>query len=346
MMRRPLLYIFILTIFAVSVASMAEETAPKSDPLRDLIMRADSGDADALYRLATLYDTGFDTIPVDTLMSTRLYERAAEAGSLPAQNYLGYRLYRGDGVARDIPRALEWLESAALSGDPRAAGNLGYLLLEGEGVEHDEENAAFWLGRAALQEVATAQSMLGDLYRDGRGVEQDSIMAESLYRRSLENGLADAGYKLESLNANRRKSMDAGERLEEAVYFYTHGVPAIGVSLLEDIAAMRKNTHEKETAAAALALLGDAYTRGLGVAYDHQKALDFYALAAMEGNPSAMFILGELLEIFPDAMSTLSGEALQQALSYPQDAVWWIEEAAKKGIRDAETANRRLFFFK
>ena len=57
--------------------------------------------------------------------------------------------------------------------------------------------------------------------------------------------------------------------------------------------------------ARAMALLGDAYSRGVGVKYSHDKSLAYFARAALAGNPSAMYILAETLEVFPDALQDL-----------------------------------------
>lgn len=295
---------------------------------------ADNGDKDALYHLATLYDRGYGPIAPDTVRSTELYIRAAEAGHNEAQNYLGYRLYRGDGVERNVEQALQWLENSAMAGNARAAGNLGYLLLYGEGVAHDDENAAFWLQIAADNGVATSMSMLGDLYMEGRGVQLDSIRGMQYYRHAFERGLADAGYKLEAAQKESLADMRPDELTDTGLYYYLRGLPEVAVPIFEKAAG--------EGDARAHALLGDAYTRALGVSYDHQKALDHYFLSAVEGYPPAQFIIGELLEIFPDALAGLSPEIIARYPDREQDALWWTQKAYQGGVPDARTANKLL----
>ena len=97
-----------------------------ANTLPELMRRAEKGDGEALYHLAMLYDSGCDTIRPDTARSTALYIRAAEAGNIEAQNYLGYRLYKGEGAERDPEQALQWLETAAMAGSAKAASNLGF----------------------------------------------------------------------------------------------------------------------------------------------------------------------------------------------------------------------------
>lgn len=321
----PLLAILALAMPLFSAGQSVVETTRKA---------ADNGDPEALYRMHMLYRKGYDTIPADSALSLRYLRMAAEAGYPAAQNYLGYILYKGEGVERDPDEGLAWLENAAIAGNPQASGNLGYLLLFGDGIRHDPANAAFWLSRAADAGVPTAASMLGDLFRDGKGVERDILRADSLYRVALYAGLPDAAYKLEELHKADMDTAPAEQILKDAVLFYTHGAPDAAVRLFH-IAASGGS-------AAAMALLGDAYTRGLGAAYDHQASLDWYARAAAAGNPSAMFILAELLEILPDSLDTLSPEVAALFISLPRDPQSWFDAAAREGVTDAATANRRL----
>ena len=60
---------------------------------------------------------------------------AAERGDANAQNELGFLLYKGNGVPKDCPAALQWYLKAAKQGHAPAQNNLGFLLKHGgEGV--------------------------------------------------------------------------------------------------------------------------------------------------------------------------------------------------------------------
>lgn len=323
-----------LSMTVVGVCAASDVASRHRAVLEEVAAAAEEGDPEALYRMYTIYSRGFDSIPADSVKALEMLRKAAEAGHSEAQNYLGYRLYKGDGVAPDRQEALMWLEQSAANGNLRAAGNLGYLLLHGKGIVHDYANAAFWLEKAAAGEVATAQSMLGDLYRDGQGVERNVPKADSLYREAFANGLTDAAYKIQSLHEQDWKCLDAASQREEGLRFYLSGAPDVAVGLFE-MAAERGDSR-------AMALLGDAYTRGLGVGYNHQKALDRYAQAAAAGDPSAMFFIAELLEILPDSLDTLSPEVARQFDLLPHDAPSWFERAAQAGVTDAANANARL----
>lgn len=324
--------IFLCALIVTGIYVFFVNAANTTDPLKDLIIRADNGEPEALYTLATLYDRGYDSIPIDSARSTELYRKAAEAGFLPAMNYLGYRLLSGEysQLDKNSDEGLQWLEKAAINGDAKAASNLGWLLTEGKYVKRDYEKALFWLKKAADSQLPVAQSLLGDLMRDGLGTDIDSLAADSLYREAFENGLTDAAYKLADLEKNALDTLTDDKLVKEGKYYYLRSAPSIGVKLFYK-AADQGN-------AEAMALLGDAYTRAIGVPYDHDLSLKYYAMAAQAGNPSAQFVIGELLEIFPDAFDSMDKDEIQIL----NDPLHWYEQAAAGGVTDAETATLLL----
>ncbi len=294
------------------------------EAVREVAARADtlnpSRDAEALYQLALLHERGYDTIPQDSARALRLMRLAAEGGYLPAQNYLGYLLIN----SQSPEDGLHWLERAAIAGDLKAQSNIGFLLLEGDLVKRDDEKALFWLSRAAAGGMPQAASMLGDLYRDGRGVAQDSTLAAANYMAAYEHGLADAAYKLEEMMSCQWSAMPDDMKLTTARYLYNRTAPDVAIPLLRQLA--------ENGNAEGLALLGDAYTRARGVAYDHDRAVECYFKAAQAGNPSAQFIIAEMLEIFPDALSAYGDFS----------AADFREAARQAGVTTAEEASRRL----
>ena len=273
-----------------------------------------------------------DTISVDEYLAG--IERAANAGDTEAMNYLGYLLLSGEeGVERDAAAGLTWLVKAAQAGDIKAASNIGWLYLEGDIIEKDESEGARWIARAAEAGLPVARSILGDLYKEGRGVARDSIKADSLYREAFEGGFGDAGYKLYELHSEEYVLMDASEQTEEGLRYYLGGAPSAGVKLFY-MAADRDDPR-------ATALLGDAYTRAVGVPYDHDLSLKYYLKAALAGHPSAQFVIGELLDIFPDALRKFEGDEFPDAIE--ENPLYWYEKAAEQGVTDADIATKRLF---
>ena len=328
-MRKILLILPLLALVG-AMASPYRSPEEKAEVLRKVRLRADSGDPEALYHLSQLYERGYDSIPGDSLLADSLLQRSAAAGYLPAQNYLGYQRIR----AGKPDEGLQWLERAAIAGDPKAQSNIGYLLLEGKQVQPDDEKAAFWLRRASDAGVAAASSMLGDLYRDGRGVPQDSTEAAALYRAALDAGLTVAAYKLQALEAERWMTLSAPEQLDVALYLYPARAPQVAIPLLERLASGNDDI-PAPFRARALALLGDACTRALGVAYDHDRSLRYYWESARLGYAPAQFVVSELLEIFPDALDPLT--------SLPPTADELRSAAAIGGVTTAAEATAMLF---
>jgi len=105
----------------------------------------------------------------------------AETASDPAAQYdLGVAYLRGDGVAQDDRKAVQWFRKAAKQGYAPAQNRLGICYLRGQGVKRDTAEAVRWYRRAAEQGHVAAQTNLGSAYYRGEGVPQDYARAVSL----------------------------------------------------------------------------------------------------------------------------------------------------------------------
>lgn len=322
-MKRALPFLILFLLAAAN--AVCGDVSGRRKALRELSQRAASLDPKALYDLASLHDKGYDSIPVDSARSTALYRLSASLGYPRAQNYLGFRYFKGEFVRQNVDSALFWLTKAAENGDPSAANNLGYLLSEGDVVGKDYAGAAFWLKKAAAAGLPQAESQLADLFCKGHGVEKDTAEAISLYNRAIEGGLRDAEIKLLAMMGKKWERLPADSAVSLGRFYYSHRAPVAAVTLFENAAASGNPD--------ALALLGDAYSKGYGVEYNHDISIDFFLRAANAGQPSAQFIIAELLDIFPDALPD----------SVPP-AVFWYGKAAASGITDASEATQRLIY--
>ena len=318
---KRILPILLLSLFFAGIIMGSEPRDRRKESLRELVTRADKGEAKALYELAKLHDTGYDTIPVDSLRSTALYLLAAQKSYAPAENFIGFRYYNGEILDKNIDSAIYWISRAADEGDITAASNLGYLLSQAPDVQHDYDKALFFLTKAAEAKFPSALSQLGDMKRLGLGIPADTLAAAALYEQAAEAGVRDAQLKLLAMMGYRWKSLPMDSALALGIKYYRGHAPIAGVDLIEQ-AAEKGNPK-------ALALLGDAYSKGRGVNYDHKKSIDYFHEAALKGDPSAQFIFAELLEFFPD-------EARDETPEF------WYGEAAKSGIADSESAYRQL----
>src|SRR5262245_29094609 len=87
----------------------------------------------------------------------------AEAGNAEAQYRLG-SLYRvGRGVPHDDPLAFKWMKAAAEHNHARAQFNLGMMYLAGHGTALDVSAAKVWLQRAASRGYDDAAKLLLDI---------------------------------------------------------------------------------------------------------------------------------------------------------------------------------------
>lgn len=367
----------VLMLLAVIVATMFAATPEGRRAFRQFEQRAENGDAEAQYRLATVLETGWDSVPGDSVRALELMRRSAQAGFPPAMNYLGYLYGKGYKVGDrelipvDRDSSVMWLRRSADAGDPRAVSNLAYLLLNDTASAYPSEarlqaqndSIAFvYLQKGASAQIPTAFSMLGDMYRDGRWVKRDTLKAAANYEAALERGLGDAEARLIALMGHRWQRLSQDSAFHLGLRYYTGYAPGAGVLLLEHASEIPDTTGITDTtgiSARAMALLGDAYSRGVGVKYSHDKSLEYFARAALAGNPSAMYILAETLEVFPEVLQDLPSDlfnhpaALQNlpaafpdretAIDRLRDPVRLRAEAARCGIRTSTDAHRALF---
>ena len=106
---------------------------------------------------------------------------------------------------------IESLEQEASDGNIDACVKLGRMYRFGEGVDRNLTKAVYWYGKAAekgnvdalnsLTELANiecidAQFQLGDMYNHGKGVNKDLTKATYWYRIAAEKGISDASYRL------------------------------------------------------------------------------------------------------------------------------------------------------
>lgn len=339
-MYRILLFLFVFLALTGTVAF--PKATKRRVALRELVKHASEGDPKALYDLSRLHDTGYDSIPVDSARSAALCLKSAIAGYAPAQNYIGTRYFEGRGMAHDVDSALYWIEKAAGNGDARAANNLGYLAVQGRYVAKDYGQALKWFSLAADAGLPTGQSQLADMYRSGLGTLPDTLKAVRLYTQAIQSGLQDAEKKLLDMMGRKWETIPVDSMLSIGRYYYTHKAPVIGVTLFENAAAQGD--------ADAFALLGDAYSRAKGVDYNHDRSISCFLRAALGGQPSAQFVIAELLDIFPDMLSRATEAAViadfYKGREVPPDiasAQYWYEKASAGGVTDSRSATRLLY---
>lgn len=306
--------------------------------------RAEAGDAQAQFRLSELLERGFDSIPPDTLRSLRLLRSSANAGYAPAMNYLGYLFQTGfpsDSfsnfyIIANPDSAQFWLHRAADAGDPKAAHNLAYLILDNPSGKDSDSIAVRYLTAAADEGLPQSMTLLADLCIRGRGLAPDTLRAVSLYERAVESRFPDAELRLLNTIGPRFQLLPDSVLLSEAIRYWKLGARTVSAEQLLQL--VDRPAVPDPLRARAYALLGHAYSRGDGLAYDHRKANENFARAAILGDPSAQFILAETLEIFPDLLPDLLPDTPVNSIT----PAALREMAAAAGITTAEQATRAL----
>lgn len=128
----------------------------------DWLPLAQQDDLAAMRNVALLLRKGLGT-ERDPERALFFYERAAEAGFVPAQLNAAFMYLEGDGIPRDYKKASFWLHLAAVAGEPIAQYNLGVMFEKGLGVSRDLPRAMGWYALAARQGHSMALARLAEL---------------------------------------------------------------------------------------------------------------------------------------------------------------------------------------
>ena len=141
--------------------------------------------------------------PPDEKQAEKWFRCAAEAGLDYSQYALG-KLLQGQ---KRISEAVSWYEKAAAQGNQYAHYRLGKLYLAGDGVPKDVERAVEHLTASAKLGNQYAQYALGKLYLMGRDIPQDEEAARKWLTASAEQGNRYAQFFLERIGQFRDPSV-------------------------------------------------------------------------------------------------------------------------------------------
>lgn len=233
--------------------------------------------------------------------------KKAEAGDVDAQHDLGWIHHKGEGVPKDISKAIEWYQKAAVKGNVDAQNALGGIYLKDEGLQKNAVKAAEWYEKAAAQGNVDAQVILGLLYLDGEGVPKDETKAFEWFQKAAAKGDADAQFHL---GHRYLKGEGIAKDVSKAFEWFQK-------------AAAQGNTD-------AQFFLGLLYRDGEGVPKDVTKAFEWFQKAAVQGHALAQIALGNMY-------AEGQGVSKDVVLSYA-----WSNLAASGGSEKAIN-NRNIF---
>lgn len=193
------------------------------------------------------------------------YKKSAENGFAAAQHALAYLYKIGEGCTESIFKAYYWLEEAAENDFEDSFYVLGQSYFEGIYVDLDYKKAYKYLSKAASIGNENALESLGDMYYFGFYIDEDKNKAFKLYKESIELGNTDLYYKLGKIYEDENK-------YKTAIKYYKKGHEN------SDIRATQK--------------LGVIYYNGELAPKDVKKSLEYMEVAAKEGAPHALYVIG------------------------------------------------------
>ena len=133
------------------------------------------------------------------------YKTAMQHGSGFGEAAYGLMLLYGQGVQKDVAKAVPLFRDAADKGNVIAENALGYLYEQGiGGLPKGATLSLRWYRKAAAQGAPNAQLKLGTAYEEGDGVKQDLAQASMWYRKAAAYGIAEAKKRLAAVEAKMK----------------------------------------------------------------------------------------------------------------------------------------------
>ncbi|WP_368231431.1 tetratricopeptide repeat protein [Aeromonas sp. s3] len=192
--------------------------------------------------------------------ASSLYQRAANAGSTPAQLWLGQAYLVGKQVHQDLALGRYWLELAAGSGSHEAEYQLSLQQSDSVAREH-------WLTRAAEGGFSEAQLALAQWQQE----QGDLVTARQYFALAAAQGNVDAHYAYGEM---LRLGLGGKEDYPQALKEYRQAANAQHRSAQYRMGMMRE--------------------QGLGAPRNRLHAYAWYLLAATDGNSEASEARDEL----------------------------------------------------
>lgn len=253
----------------LAAAHIYEEAAKYPEALKRYTMAA-AADAFAAYKCGEFLCKGLGTA-VDKTKAAALLKRASDADIPNAQLLLGDLCYYGDGVERDVPKALSLYKDAAMHGNPAAMWNVGVVYVSGKGVAADYELGLTWLALAS-------QKGMGKLVAERLGKSADG---------------GQNGWK------------------GTPVYDYMHGLSLLAADSRDVDGAMKCfSTLEKQKCRHAATMLAACYADKSWKKANEKKAVKCLEKAAADGDLAGLYALALRYES-GDGVAASSERALQ-----------------------------------
>lgn len=223
----------------------------------------------AQYALGKKYRDG-QGVERNIQKAVELFTLAAKQGNSFAAFALGKMYLSNDAsLPRDGTTALNWITYASERGNQFAQCYLGKLLLKGaDGIPQDTNAALRWLRASVEQGNVYAEYALAMAYLNGKIVPKDDLKALELLRHASSQDNQFAQYQL-------GKMMLQGEETPKDVATAVHWLT---------VSAMHGNQYAQYA-------LGKLYLLGKDVEKDKDSAAKWFQMAADQGNEYAQYFL-------------------------------------------------------
>ena len=223
----------------------------------------------AQYALGKKYRDG-QGVERNIQKAVELFTLAAKQGNSFAAFALGKMYLSNDAsLPRDGATALNWITYASERGNQFAQCYLGKLLLKGaDGIPQDTNAALRWLRASVEQGNVYAEYALAMAYLNGKIVPKDDLKALELLRHASSQDNQFAQYQL-------GKMMLQGEETPKDVATAVHWLT---------VSAMHGNQYAQYA-------LGKLYLLGKDVEKDKDSAAKWFQMAADQGNEYAQYFL-------------------------------------------------------
>jgi TPR repeat protein len=328
--------------FASELARAYRSAGRYDDAVRLNQQAIDLGHNRALVVLGLMNWAG-QGVPKDLTRAMSLFKLAWERDESAAGTAIAAMYREGAGVPADDAEAMRWYQEAAQRGNDWAMYNLGEMHEHGRSVEADIQEAIRWYTRAARSGELTAQYRLAKIYERGEGVPANQGEAERWYRTAAGQGVPNAMTRL-------------------GVMAETGAVQSPDYLAALQLYRQAAQLGDRE----ALHRLGRLYRDGKGIAKDEVGARRLFEAALEEGHGDARRDLAQLYEEgrggAKDELKALSlyqeaaeldpwaaravGRLYTQSEQIPADyaeAAAWYRKAALGGVGWASRDLARLY---
>lgn len=238
------------------------------------------------------YYYGKKDLPQDYKKALHWLKKSADNNIVDAPVSIECMYRNGLGVEKDEGLALQYYTQAANSGDIMSVHNIGELYSTGSGVKKSFDIAAHWYEKAARDGYSKSMNHLDEVYRVRNDDQQSHGTALAWWKKSAE--LNDANRQrgvvwyyftgLGGVEKDYAKSMEYSREAAKngctaaytdmrKLYHYGYGVP---IDYNEPL-RLYEQANETGMALNGIVLL---YQNGLGVAQDHNKALEYFKMSA------------------------------------------------------------------